>query len=247
MLHAEALAQLGRQSEALEILVRKKLEDPSDFQVAAKRAQILFDLGRQAEARAELEELTAVDDLESLSLAAEIFQRNELYAESIPVLERALELRPRAVRLLFWLGAALERSDQQDVAAGVFEKLLGIEPQFAPALNYLGYMWAEEGQNLQRALDLVRQAVALEPDNGAYADSLGWAHFRLGNYEEARNHLERAARLVGEDAVVFEHLGDLYVVLGRPDDAGDFYRRALALEDDNAAEVQRKLERLEGD
>jgi tetratricopeptide (TPR) repeat protein len=247
LLHAEALAQVGRRSEALEILGRQQIEAPATFQIAAKRAEILFDLGRRAEAQAVLGELVALDDLEALSLAAEIFQRNELHAESIPVLERALELQPRAVRLMFWLGAAYERSGQQNVAAEVFERLLGIDPQFAPALNYLGYMWAEGGQNLERALELVRQAVALEPDNGAYADSLGWAHFQLGNYEEARGHLERAAQLVGEDAVVFEHLGDLYVVLGRPDEAGDYYQRALELQNDNAANVQRKLDELRGD
>jgi len=127
---------------------------------------------------------------------------------------------------------------------GFFEDLLEVEPDFAPALNYLGYMWAEQGENLDQALVLVRQAVTLDPDNGAYADSLGWTHFQLGQYEEAQDHLERAVELVGDDAIVFEHLGDLYEALGRLDEARELYRRALALEAENAEEVRRKLEGL---
>ncbi|MEE9562603.1 MAG: tetratricopeptide repeat protein, partial [Thermoanaerobaculia bacterium] len=131
-------------------------------------------------------------------------------------------------------------------AEAVFQELLDTEPQFAPALNYLGYMWAEEGENLDRALVMVSQAVNLEPDNGAYADSLGWTHFQLGNYKEAKGQLERAADLVGDDPVVFEHLGDLYVVLGDLEKAREVYERALALEADNIEQVRRKLEELSG-
>ena len=247
LLYAEALARLDRGGEALALLEQERVAAPLAFRVTAKRAEILFALERPAEAQATLQDLEALDELDSLSLAAEVYQRYERYSEAIPVLERALELRPESVQLRFWLGAAFERTGQQEAATRHFEELLEIEPEFAPALNYLGYMWAEGGQNLERALELVRQAVALDPDNGAYADSLGWAHFQLGNYDKARDHLERAVKLVGEDAVVFEHLGDLYVILGRLEEAGNYYRRALALEAGNAEQVLRKLERLRED
>ena len=74
---------------------------------------------------------------------------------------------------------------------------------------------------------------------------IGWAHFRLGQYDEARSHLERAAVLVGEDPIVFEHLGDLYVVLGRLEEARSIYTRALELDAENAAALREKLRRLE--
>jgi len=106
-------------------------------------------------------------------------------------------------------------------------------------------MWAELGVNLEEALELVQKAVAMEPDNGAFVDSLGWAHFQLGNLEEAQEHLERAATLVGEDPVVFEHLGDVYHLLGRLEDARAIYLRALDQPDaENAEQVRRKLEEL---
>jgi tetratricopeptide (TPR) repeat protein len=105
-------------------------------------------------------------------------------------------------------------------------------------------MWADQGENLDEALALVQQAVALEPGNGAYIDSLGWAYFQLGQYDRARDYLERAAMLVGDDAIVLEHLGDLYSVLGEIDEARSAYERSLALEADNAGQVRQKLDRL---
>ena len=147
---------------------------------------------------------------------------------------------------MFWLGASYERTGRGPEAETVLQGLLNIDPDFAPALNYLGYMWAEQGENLDQALLLVQQAVALEPDNGAYVDSLGWAHFQLGEYDQAREYLERAARIVGNDPVVLEHLGDLYQALGQLEDARRSYNRSLALEAENASEVQRKLDELDG-
>jgi tetratricopeptide (TPR) repeat protein len=147
--------------------------------------------------------------------------------------------------VLFWLGAAYERTDRHPEAAEQFRRFLEREPDSAPALNYLGYMFADSGTNLGEALDLIQRAVALDPDNGAYIDSLGWAHYRLGNYAEARTHLERAAELVGDDAVVLEHLGDVYDVLGQRDEAIELYRRALELAGENAAELRAKLEQLD--
>jgi tetratricopeptide (TPR) repeat protein len=91
--------------------------------------------------------------------------------------------------------------------------------------------------------------VALDPDNGAYIDSLGWAHYQLGEYDEARRYLERAAGLVPRDATVVEHLGDLYQALGEVERARDLYRRALdlaGLDGENAEQLRRKLARLEG-
>jgi Flp pilus assembly protein TadD len=106
-------------------------------------------------------------------------------------------------------------------------------------------MWAERGENLEQALDLIRRAVAIEPDNGAYVDSLGWVYYQRGDYDQARQHLEWAARLLPTDPTIFEHLGDLYLKLEDASRARDSYRQAVALEGDNAELVRRKLERLE--
>jgi tetratricopeptide (TPR) repeat protein len=247
-IRADALFHLGREEDALALLQTDKNQSEMVERILAKKTEILLRLDREDEALERLQELTSSGEVEDLLLAAEVYQRLERYEGSIPILEQAKATSegPSRIQVLFWLGAAYERTGRTNEAEAVFQELLEAEPQFAPALNYLGYMWAEEGENLDRALVMVSQAVNLEPDNGAYADSLGWTHFQLGNYEEARGHLERAADLVGDDPVVFEHLGDLYVVLGDLEKAREVYERALALEAENTEQVRRKLEELSG-
>jgi tetratricopeptide (TPR) repeat protein len=209
------------------------------------QAEILFAADRSAEARSVLDEMARSERSEELSLAAGVYQRVELYDEAIAVLARLVEIEPDDLEHRFWLASAYERTQRYAQAQAGFEGILAADPEFAPALNYLGYMWAEQGVRLQEALRLVRKAVSLEPENGAYVDSLGWAHYRLGEYEEARDHLERAIELEGADATIYEHLGDTYRALGRLEQARDHYRRALDLDGDNAAAVARKLDELE--
>ena len=244
MILVEALVRADRHGEALEVLSRFEPNTLAQRQGWARQADILLQLNRDREAEEVLSRLSAEGTLDDLTLMVEVYQSHERYEESIPVLERALELEPSSTGLLFWLAAANERSGQRRQAEDLLQQILTIDPKFAPALNYLGYMWAEAGENLERALLLIQQAVELEPGNGAFIDSLGWAHFQLGQYEEAQGFLEKAATLVGDDAVVFEHLGDLYVALGQLDQARTVYERAIDLEAENSAGVKDKLNRL---
>lgn len=248
LVYSEVLMQLGRGEEALTLLPagfqEEKVEGDAARVLLAKRAEILFRLDRPEEARGVLEGLTDDGEVESLRQAARVYQRLEQWPAAIPLLERLLDSEPQSVEGLYFLGAAYERTGRQDEAIGRFRELLKLEPDFAPALNYLGYMWAERGENLEEALSLVHRAVDLDPDNGAYLDSLGWAHFQLGQYEQARVHLEQASRLEPDDPVVFEHLGDLYAALGLHRQAQEVYLRSIELGDENAEAVRRKLESL---
>ncbi len=139
---------------------------------------------------------------------------------------------------LFLLGAALERTGKREQAIAEFRRLLGADPEYHAALNYLGYMFAERGENLEEARALIEKAVALEPDNGAYVDSLGWVYYRLGRLDDARAALERATRLETTDGTVQEHLGDVYGAMGQGDLAGAAYRRAIALESDDPTKAE---------
>ena len=177
-------------------------------------------------------------------LAAGVYQGLQLFARSVPLLEKVVSRQPDSLQGLFWLGAALERTGEWAGAEVRFRQVLELEPDFAPALNYLGYMWADNGENLREALELVLRAVSLEPENGAYVDSLGWTYYRLGRYEEARGHLERAAELVPDDAVIYEHLGDLSVAVGDPAGARELYEQAVRLDGENKDKVRQKLVQL---
>lgn len=245
LISAQALRELGRPLEALDRLALIVSDESLGPRSTALQAEILLATDRAPEAEELLDEMVRSEQPERLSLAAGVYQRAERYDDAIPVLARLVDLDPEDLESRFWLASAYERAARYAEAEEGFEGILAADPEFAPALNYLGYMWAERGVRLGEALELVRRAVALEPDNAAYVDSLGWAHFQLGDYEEAREHLERAAALEGEDATIHEHLGDAYRALGRLDEARDRYRRALELDDDNAVTVERKLDELE--
>jgi tetratricopeptide (TPR) repeat protein len=211
--------------------------------IAAKRAEVQFRAGKDRPALRQLEKLARADDPQSVLAAVQVYHRLEQYEASIPLLQRLVASRPLPAAA-FLLGAAYERTGERQKAIESFRQVLRVDPDFHAALNYLGYMYAEQGENLDEAVKLVRRAVALDPDNGSYVDSLGWAHFRLGEYDRARTYLERATRLAPEDATVHEHLGDVYVALGELDKARATYRRALELDEENAESVRRKLERL---
>ena len=146
-------------------------------------------------------------------------------------------LQPRHWRLLYARGIALERSKQWPRAEADFLKALEFEPDQPFVLNYLGYSWVEQGQNLERAEAMIRKAVELQPHDGYIIDSLGWVMFRLERYDEAVVHLERAVELRPEDPAINDHLGDAYWAVGRQREARFQWQAALA----NKPEPELKL------
>ena len=113
------------------------------------------------------------------------------------------------------------------------------QPNHPYILNYLGYSWADQGIKLDRALEMIAKAVALEPNDGYITDSLGWVYFRMGLYDKALPYLEQAVELLPYDSIINDHLGDLYWQLGRKSEARFQWERAL-----NAAEEDEEKEAL---
>ncbi|MGH7820249.1 MAG: tetratricopeptide repeat protein, partial [Candidatus Binatia bacterium] len=127
------------------------------------------------------------------------------------------------------------------------EKAIELNPKNAPALNYLGYTWAEMGIELDEAERLIQRALDLEPDDGFYIDSLAWVYYQRGDFDKAVETLERAVELVDDDPTVTEHLGDAYQKLGRFADAVRVYRDALAKtkEPDQVERLKGKISSVE--
>ena len=141
-------------------------------------------------------------------------------------------LKPR-----FYLeyGAAAQEAGLYDKAADLFRKAIAMDPaNAAEPYNYLGYMWAEQNIHLDEAEDAVKRALQLDPDNGAYLDSMAWVEYRQGKYDQALENLKRAIEnLPREDAVVFEHLGDVYLKLNRVSQALESWQKAKTLDPSN--------------
>jgi tetratricopeptide (TPR) repeat protein len=246
-LGARALVRGGRVDEALE-----RVRDSIGGSGAQRhlREALLVDLlltaGRQEEAEAQAESLLATGSESSLAVAA-AFQEHGQYARALPLLEKAVEKSPKSLEAGFRLASCLERLGRRDEAVARFRRLIEHASRFTPALNYLGYLWIERGENLGEAMRLVREAVRIEPDNGAYVDSLGWGEYQQGRYPQAVELLERAARLLPDDATVLEHLGDARAADGDLPGATAAYRRALELATESSAELRRKLELVSGE
>lgn len=130
----------------------------------------------------------------------------------------------------FQRGIAAERAGEHEKAAAYLQACLALDDGYAPALNYLGYMWAERGENLAQAEEFIRRALVAEPGNPAYLDSLGWVLHQQGRYHEALEPLQQASRLQEPaDPVIEEHLGDTLDKLGRRQEAIKAWERAAAL------------------
>ena len=162
--------------------------------------------------------------------AAEAYIAAAQYEPAIAVLRDALRSKPDDIDLEFELGSAFERSGDKAGAEKAFLQVLEKHPEHTGTLNYLGYMWAESGTNLDRAADMLNRAVTQEPRNGAYIDSLGWVYFRQGKLDLAEKYLTDATHLLPRDSTVHEHLGDVLAKRGETLRALSLYRAALTLD-----------------
>jgi len=170
------------------------------------------------------------DDREVYIRLAEITTRLRRFSDAEQALDKAEQLssKPEDKRDVWFLrGATFEREKHYSEAEEQFQKVLVSDPENAATLNYLGYMLADQNLKLEEALGYIKRAVDLDPTNGAYLDSLGWAYFRLGKYELAEDNLLKASQKINTDPTVHDHLGDLYQKTGRLKLAATNWERAL--------------------
>jgi tetratricopeptide (TPR) repeat protein len=183
-----------------------------------------------------------------------MYTRLKRWSDAEEALDKAehLSTKPDDVEYVYFLrGDAYGREKKYDEAEAQFKKVLAITPQSAAALNYLGYMNADRDVRLEESLNYIKVAVSLDPTNGAYLDSLGWAYFKLGKYDLAEENLTKASLRMGSDPTVQDHLGDLYQKTGRLKLAAAHWERAVAewnktiapeVETDLFAATQKKLD-----
>ena len=138
---------------------------------------------------------------------------------------------------------AYERLNQWPKAEPDFQKAIELNPNEPLILNYLGYSWVDRNEHIDQAVDLIKKAVSLKPDDGYYVDSLGWAFYRMGRFDEAVQQLERAVELKAGDPTINDHLGDAYWRAGRKLEAQFQWSTSLSSkpEPDEIAKIQAKL------
>jgi len=229
---------------------------PNDRGLKMVYASQLADMGQSQEALSQVKAMLkgTAEDREVYITLAQMYTRLKRWPDAEAALDKAEQLSTKPddkEYVAFLRGSTYEREKKYERSEQEFRKILASDPQSAMTLNYLGYMMADRGENLEESLALIKKAVTLDPANGAYLDSLGWAYFKLGKYDLAEDSLIKASQHMGDDPTVQEHLGDLYQKTGRLKLAAAHWERALnewnktiapEVDTDAVAKVQKKLD-----
>jgi Tfp pilus assembly protein PilF len=242
----DALRKQKRYSDAVTMLQPLADKYASDPFVNARYIEMLARTGDKERARVAASTQSKFGVRNTIS-AAEAYVQADQFEPAIGVVKDALRAKPDEVDLQFELGAVFERSGDKSSAEKTFLEILEKHPENGGTLNYLGYMWAEQGVHLDRAADMLVKAVTQEPRNGAYLDSLGWTYFRQGKLDLAEKYLNDAAQMLPRDPTVHEHLGDVLAKRGDATRALSLYRVALTLdpESKDEAKLRSKIADLE--
>jgi Flp pilus assembly protein TadD len=222
---------------------------PLERSIQVRKAVNLNLLEKVDEAKALLDKLVAEDpsDMRPLVTLGDIMRSHKRYEESIDYYNRVISATPNpdARHWTYWYarGTSYERLKKWPQAEADLLKALQLAPDQPLVLNYLGYSWVDQNRNLKQGMAMIEKAVAAKPDDGYIVDSLGWAHYRLGNYKEAVRYLERAVELKPEDPTLNDHLGDAYWRNGRKREARFQWDQALTLkpEPEEVEKIKRKL------
>lgn len=240
----EVFDKMEKYQRAIEIYDRVPRTSPIWNRVQIRKAYDLNSLEKTDEAKALLKRLaeTTPGDPRAYDALGSILRSRQRYEESDRYYTRAIEMigkpLPRHWTLYYARGVSRERLKNWPGAEADLKMALKLSPDQPLVLNYLGYSWVDQGVNLKRAMDLIRKAVKLKPNDGYFVDSLGWAHYRLGNFQKAVQHLEHSVELRPDDPVINDHLGDAYWRVKRFLEAKYQWSQALTLEPEPEDEVK---------
>ena len=179
-------------------------------------------------------------------LLASLYKENDDSERARKIYHESLKLYPEDVDILYNYGIFLEKTGSGKEAMSIMQKVIELDPDNGPALNYVGYTWADNNRNLKKALNYIKKAVELMPDDGYIRDSLGWVYFKLGDNERAIIELEKASEMVKDDPVIKEHLGDVYLQNNQAEKALGAYETSYDLyeEQEKKEKVAEKINSL---
>lgn len=247
----EGLREDGKNREALELTRASARRYQDDRSLKFTEALILSDLNRVTESADLLRDMMkghADDDPEDAGiylLLGGVYLQHGKLKDAEDATRKSIKLNPEDPEGTIQLSSILEKLGQTEAAEKGLRTLLKQHPDNATAMNNLGYFLLEHTNRYGEALTVIEQAVAIEPINGSFLDSLGWAHLKLGKPEKAREVLEKALIYSRRSAAIREHLGDVLQKLGRLVEARRNWEKALELSLD-ASEIARLKVKLKG-
>jgi tetratricopeptide (TPR) repeat protein len=252
---ARLLANVGQPETALELAAKVPAASPYASAAIDTRVGILTELERRdealalAQAKSEGPTATLADVVRTgdLLVALERYaDAAKVYDRSIRMAEASPEMADRIWSLWMLKGGAHERAGNWAEAKPALEKAVALSPLQPVALNYLGYAQLERRENVKAALGLIERASQLKPDDPAITDSLGWAHYLVGDVQRAIPVLEKAVQGQPADPTINEHLGDAYWAVGRKYEARYAWRAAALFADNAELEARAKAKAEQG-
>lgn len=244
-------------NKALELSDAAQKKYANDRTLRSVRAELLSDMNRTDAAVAELKkgfDANKDHDRETWIGLAQVYEKTRNFGEMAKALDEAGKLattKEEKTTILFMRGVMYERQKKISEAEMQFRTVLQADPDNASALNYLGYMLADEDTRLTEAQQLIQRAVDQDPNNGAYLDSLGWVYYRMNRLEDAEHQLLRSLQFNSKDPTIHDHLGDVYFKQGKIKDAISQWQISLnewkasspaEKEPTEIAKVQKKLD-----
>jgi tetratricopeptide (TPR) repeat protein len=242
-----------RYSEAEDILSRA---EKNELKGEQPERQLKYQLAAVLEKQKEYGRLESLlsgliesdpEDMNAKFYLFAVYEKQKEYKRAESLLSGMLKTNPENVEAKYYLATVYERQKDYERAEVLFKEVIKEDPENAGALNYFGYMLADLGIRLNEAIDYVQKALAIEPENGAFLDSLGWAYFKLNDLENAEKYLLQADQRIKDDPVVYDHLGDLYFKTGDFQKARDFWSQSIKIgtEQEDIQKVQKKLDKLQ--
>jgi tetratricopeptide (TPR) repeat protein len=255
----ETLQLQGQLGKAAAEAQRALQKYPKNQSLNLLYASVLGAQGQVEQAVADLRNFmkTNGDSVQAELAIVEVYSQAKRYREAQNIAQGLLQqnLKPSQREYTqFLLGSVYERQKKYGPAEEQFKAVLAADPLNAAAYNYLGYMLADRGVQLQQSVDDIKKALQLDPNNGAYLDSLGWAYYKMNRYDQARDPLEKAAHLLANDPTVLMHLGHLYMKLGQKTLAVQTWKQALKhypstadtdFDSNQAVKLQKRLNQVE--
>lgn len=183
---------------------------------------------------------------ELLFLGASIHASKKNFDKAAELMDTGFGRFSSNLKFLFLRGVYEERSGNVQDCIATMKRVIHEDPSHTSALNYLGYLYADRGENLDVAEQLVSRALELKPDDGYYLDSLGWVYFKKRDYDRAMEYLQRATQVSPNEGVILEHLGDVLLATGKKKEALEAYQKALQakLEDDDKPRIEAKAKQI---
>jgi tetratricopeptide (TPR) repeat protein len=249
---ADLYETVKKPAMAIKIYERMPASSPLKRNAQIQLATNLDAADRSDEAIKILKTVTTEDtkDLEAIMALGNIERGRKKFADCAQTYSLGIDVLPpnndKANSVYYYYrGICEERSKQWSKAEADMRKALELQPEQPHVLNYLGYSWIDQGINLDEGMKMIKRAVDQRPDDGYIVDSLGWAFYRIGNYEDAVKNLERAIDLKPEDPTINDHLGDAYWRIGRTLEAKFQWAHARDLkpEQEELPKIEAKIEK----